>query len=161
MSACVECREELLARRALIERLSSGANRRQSVGACDADLRPGFQDSRCCNANIVVLLESSVDQILKLLVLKHLPPFLVAKRFRRGLLYLLRCGSTVRARDFCARSFIIGPDRAARREERNQGNSDKSSHFSQPPMGWAAEWQDCARDGDGSPNARLRRTAPE
>jgi hypothetical protein len=34
-------------------------------------------------------VERSVDKILKLLVLKHLPPFLVAKRFRRGLLYLL------------------------------------------------------------------------
>ncbi len=161
VSACVECREEFLARRALVERLSSGTNRRQSVGARDAHLRPGFQDSRCRNANIVVLLEGSVDQVLKLLVLKHLPPFLVAKRFRRGLLYLLRCGSTVRARDFYARSFIIGSDSAARREERNQGNSDKSSHFSQPPMDWAAEQPDCARDGDGSPNVRPRRTAPE
>ena len=41
-----------MARRALIDGLSSGTNRRQPIGARDADLRPGFQDSRCGNATI-------------------------------------------------------------------------------------------------------------
>jgi len=97
--ACVKCREELLPRRALIERLSSGINRRQAVRARDADLRPGFQNSRCRDANVVVLLEGSVDQVLKLLVLKHFPPFLVTERFGLRLLWLFRCSSTVRSRN--------------------------------------------------------------
>src|ERR1700730_8429618 len=139
VSACVERREEFLARRALIDRLSSSTNRRQPIGACDADLRLGFQDSRCCNPNVVVLLESSVDQVLKLLVLKQLPPFLVTERFRRRRLGLLRYGSAVRARNVYARSFIVGPDSAARSKEHNEGKSDKSFHVSPPPMGWAAE----------------------
>src|SRR5260370_16728740 len=88
--ACVKCREELLPRRALIERLSSGINRRQAVRARDANLRPGFQNSRCRDANVVVLLEGSVDQVLKLLVLKHFPPFLFPQRFRLLLLCLFR-----------------------------------------------------------------------
>src|ERR1700676_322339 len=155
MSACLECREKFLARRALIERLSSGADRRQPIGACDADLRSGFQDSRCCNPNVVVLLESGVDQVLKLLVLKHLPPFLVSERFRHGLRWLLRCSSTVGTGDVYARSLIVRPDSAARRNEHSQGKNDKSSHFSLPPMGWAAGQQTCARHCGGSPNARL------
>ncbi len=161
MSICVECRKEFLARRALIERLSSGINRRQPVSARDADLRPGFQDSRCRNANIVVLLESSVDQLLKLLVLKHLPPFLVSKRFGRRLLRLLRCNSTVCARNVCARPLIVRTDSAPRVKQHNQGKSDKSSHVSLPPMGWAAEQPECARHRGVSPYARPRRTAPE
>src|SRR3984893_12039887 len=121
VSACVERREEFGARRALIDRLSSSTNRRQPIGACDADLRLGFQDSRCCNPNVVVLLESGVDQILKLLVLKQLPPFLVSERFRRRLFcLLLRCSSTVRTRNVYARSLIVGPDSAARGKEHNQ-----------------------------------------
>ncbi len=161
MSACVECREEFLARRALIERLSSGTNRRQPVGACDADLRPGFQDSRCCNPNVVVLLESGMDQVLKLLVLEDLPPFLVTERFRRRLRYILGRSATVCTRNAYARSLIIGPDSAATGKEHNQGKNEKSSHVSPPPMGLAAQERDCARYRGVSPSARPRRTAPE
>src|SRR5438445_9944768 len=42
------------------------------------------------NPNVVVLPESRVDQVLKLLVLKNLPPFLVSERFGRRLLCVLR-----------------------------------------------------------------------
>src|ERR1700731_1083306 len=115
MSAGIEGREEFLARIALIDRLSSGINRRQPVGARDAHLCTGFQDSRCCNPNVVVLPERSVDQVLKLLVLKHLPPFLVSERFLRGLVCVLRRGSTVRGRNVCARSLIVWADSAARK----------------------------------------------
>ena len=161
MSACVELREEFLARRALIERLSSGVNRRQPVGACDADLRPGFQDSRCGNADIVVLAESGADQVLKLWVLKQLPPFLVTERLRCRLRCLLRGGCAVCARNVYAGSLIIGPDGTTSRNEHNQAKGDKSSHLSLPPTGWAAEQQDCARRQGVSPDARPKRTAPE
>ena len=69
----------------LIISANAGTDRRQLVSACNAYLCLGFQDSRCRNANIVILLESSVNQVLKLLILKHLPPFLVSERFRRRL----------------------------------------------------------------------------
>jgi hypothetical protein len=68
----------------LIDGLSSGTDCRQPVGPRDAHLCLGFQDSRGRNANVVVLLEGSVDQVLKLLVLEDFPPFLVSERFWRG-----------------------------------------------------------------------------
>jgi len=103
VSALYRCREEFLARRTLVDRLSSGTNRRQPVGARDAHLRLGFQDSRCRNANVVVLLEGSVDQVLKLLVLEDVPPFLVAERFRRR----LRCACVMAPR-YESGAFTLG-----------------------------------------------------
>jgi hypothetical protein len=138
VSACVECREELLSRRTLIERLSSDTNRGQPIGACDADLRPGFQDSRCRDANIVILPEGGVNQVLKLLVLKQLPPFLVTERFRSRLWCLLRRSSTVRARNIYAWSLIVGPDGAAGKKKYDQGKCDKSLHSVSPR--WARLW---------------------
>jgi len=49
--------------RALIDCFNSAADRRQLVGASDADLCLGLQDSRCRNANIVILLEGRADQV--------------------------------------------------------------------------------------------------
>jgi hypothetical protein len=83
-----------------------------------------------------------VDQVLKLLVLKQLPPFLDAERFRHRLFCLSRCSSTVRTRNVYVWPLIIGPHSAARKKEHDQGKSDKFSHLSLPPRGLAAEQQD-------------------
>ncbi len=90
----------------------------QLVGTRDAQLRLGFEDSRCRNANIVILPESGVDQVLQLLVLKDLPPFLVSERLRRrGLRWFLRSSSTVHARNVGTWSLIVRPHSAARTQE--------------------------------------------
>ncbi len=83
-----------------------------------------------------------MDQVLKLLVLKHLPPFLVSEGFHRRLACLLRGRSTVCTGNVYARPLIVGADCAARKKKHYQRNSDQSSHLSQPPMGLAAEWKD-------------------
>src|SRR2546425_1267137 len=156
-----EWREILCARRALIHSLSSRADRRQLVSACDTHLSLGLQDPRCGDANIVVLLEGRVDQILKLLVLKHLPPFLVCEGFRRRLRCLFWRNSAIRARNVYTRPLIVRPHSAARKKKHNQAKSDKSSHVSPPPMGSAAQERECARRRGVSPDAQPRRTAPE
>jgi hypothetical protein len=104
----------------LIISANSSTDCRQLVSACNAYPCPCFQDSRGRNANIVILLQSRVDQLLKLLVLKRFPPFLVSERFRRGLRCLLRNSSTVGTRNVCARSLIIRPHSAARTQEHNE-----------------------------------------
>src|SRR4029077_7708492 len=119
-SARFEGRKEFLARRTLIHSLSSCADRRQLVGARDAHLRLSFQDSCCRDTNVVVLLQSGADQVLELLVLKYLPPFLVSERLGRGLSRLLWHSSTISTRNVYARSPIVRPRGAARNKEHTQ-----------------------------------------
>jgi len=143
VSACVECREEFLARRALIERLSSGINRRQPFGARDAHLRLGFQDSRGRNANIVVLLEGQCGSDLEAACLET-PPTIFGRRAIPPQAGGASCGMVPRyvAGTFALGSLIVRPHSAARSKEHNQGKSNKSSHVSPPPMGSAAEPKD-------------------
>src|SRR5258706_10378255 len=115
--ACFILREELCARIAFIDSLSAPADRRQLVGARDTELRLRLQDSRCRNANIVVLPESSVEQVLQLFVLEDPPPLLLSERFRRRLRCLLRRSSAVHTRNVYARPPIIRPHSAARTQE--------------------------------------------
>src|SRR5258706_10847074 len=118
--ACFILREKLCARIAFIDSLSAPADRRQLVGARDTELRLRLQDSRCRDANIVILLESGVDQVLQLFVLKDLPPFLVSERLGRcGLRCFLRRSSTVHARNVGTRPLIVWTHSAARTQERS------------------------------------------
>src|SRR5260370_30578828 len=102
-----------------------------------------FESAGCGKANVVIMLERRVDEILKLFVLEHLPPFQVSKGgFRRRLRCLLRRRSTICTGNVYARPFIVGPYSAARKKQHYQRNCDQSSHLSQPPTGVAAEQKD-------------------
>jgi len=100
-----------------------------------------------------------VDQILKLLVLKHLPPFLVASDSAAG------CGASSAWchgmwQERCARSLIVRPHSAARSKEHNQGKSNSLlTSVRLDGLGCGTEGLSAHRGV--SPDARQGRTAPE
>ena len=62
--------------------VAAGAQRRKLIGASDSELRLSLQDSRRCDANVIVILERGANQALKLRILEDLPPLLVSQGLR-------------------------------------------------------------------------------
>jgi hypothetical protein len=72
----------------------------------------------CCDSHIVVLLDGGAQQLLQLLVLKKLPPFLVRERSRIGLPGILLLNSSMSGRNIYRRALVTRPHGATRKEKR-------------------------------------------
>jgi hypothetical protein len=82
------------------------------IGACDPQLCSRLCDPRGGDAHVEVLAQRRPDQLLKLFVLKHLPPLLIAKRRLVGGKCAGRCGGAIRLRQLRNRPFVVRPDGA-------------------------------------------------
>jgi len=78
-----------------------------------------------------------VDQVLKLLVLQHFPPFW-HRAIRTPASVRFRCSSRNVAGTLRSVSYSFGRQRSPK-DGHDQGNSDESSTSSPPPMGLGCE----------------------
>src|SRR5262249_21336189 len=109
----VDGRKNPLLRSALVDGGRLTRDGGELVGPCDTQECLSLKNAGCRTAQIVVLLERSLDQLLELIVLKDVEPLVVSKRMRIILRGFFGSQSTIDTWSTDDRFLVVWSNRAA------------------------------------------------